>query len=185
MGDRNQWHYLSRRKFDGPVLEIGSKSYTGNTADFRQMFPDFLGVDLQPGAGVDVVADLSQPHDLPKHHFGLVICCSVLEHCRDPWAMARNITELVRPGGSVYIAVPWVWRYHDYPDDYWRFSWSGIKALFPEIEWEAPEFSTTREGDFFPAMKDADNNLAVVIEGRKFLPYLMLNMLGTWTTKTS
>lgn len=93
--------------------------------------------------------------------------------------MAENMQRLVRPGGSIFISVPWVWRYHNYPDDFWRFSWAGIQSLFPEVRWDQPEFSTTRDGELFPAVKDADNNLAVVIEGRKFLPYLMLQMIGT------
>ena len=52
--------------------------------------------------------------------------------------------------------------------------------LFPDsIEWGKPEFSTTRDGEFFPAEFQSDNNLATVIEGRKFIPYLMLHMIGT------
>jgi SAM-dependent methyltransferase len=141
-----------------------------------------VGVDLLEG---DVVADLSKSIEpLEASHFALVICCSVLEHVERPWAMAQNITKLLRPGGRVYLSVPWVWRFHAYPDDYWRFTWRAIESLFPGVEWEAPEYSTTREGEFFPAVKDADNNLAVVIEGRKFMPYLMLHMIGTWTGTT-
>lgn len=177
MGDRNQRHFLARHKYEGPVLEVGSRDANGNTQDFGG-----IGVDLEPGPGVDVVLDLSQGiGELTERSFGLIVCCSVLEHVRDPWAMARNLTRLLKPGGTIYVSVPWTWRYHAYPDDYWRFSWSGIRELFPEIEWEPAEFSTTREGEFFPAVPDADNNLATVIEGRKFIPYLALHMIGTWT----
>lgn len=181
MGDKNQIYYLRRKLpvVDGPVLEVGSSNPAGNTSSFRSLYPgEYVGVDLAPGEGVDVVADLSKPHGLPEGHFALVACCSVLEHCRNPWAMAENMTRLVRPGGAIYIAVPWTWRYHAYPDDYWRFSWSGIRELFPAITWDEPEYSTTREGEFLSARPDADNNMATVIEGRKFIPYLMLNMFG-------
>lgn len=187
MGDKNQLHFLKARvpAVDGPVLEVGSKAYGAFTTDFRKTYPgEYCGVDLAGGEGVDVVADLSRTlGPLKAGHYSLVICCSVLEHVDQPWAMADNLTRLLRPGGRIYISVPWTWRYHAYPDDYWRFSWSGIKALFPSITWEQPMFSTTREGEIFPAVQDADNNLAVVIGGRKFIPYLMLHMLGVvpWT----
>ena len=180
MGDKNNRHFLAfLADFAGPVLEIGSRTDDTPTASFRGLYPDYTGVDIKPGSGVDVVADLVQ--NPLGGRYALIICCSVLEHVADPWAMARNITAMLEPGGRVYVCVPWAWRYHAYPDDYWRFSWSGIKRLFPEIEWEEPMFSTTRDGEFFPAKPDADNNMATVLEGRKFIPYLMLHMIGTWT----
>lgn len=186
MGDRNQLHYLRARipEVDGPVLEIGSKEY-GGSYGFRGQYPDFTGLDMAEGQGVDVVCDLSETTGpLQTGHYALIICCSVLEHCAQPWNMADNIVRLLKPGGRVYVCVPWTWRYHPYPDDYWRFSWSGIKALFPWLEWNEPTFSTTREGEFLPAEFQSDNNLATVIDGRKFIPYLMLHMIGTWTEKT-
>ena len=184
MGDKNQLQFLKSRvpTIDGPVLEVGSRSTDTPTVSFRDVYPEYVGVDLAPGNGVDVVADLSKPNPLPEGHFSLVICCSVLEHVESPWAVAENITKLLRPGGTVYVSVPWIWRYHAYPADFWRFSWQGIEKLFPEIKWGEPMYSTTRVGEFFPAVPDADNNLAQKIDGRKFIPYLMLHMLGAkWT----
>ena len=157
-------------------MEVGSRQ-VGKTVSFRDEYPNYLGVDIQAGEGVDVVADLSKSH---IGTFDLVICCSVLEHVQDPWSLANGITKHLKPGGRLYVAVPWTWRFHAYPDDYWRFSWRGIETLFPEILWEKPMYSTTREGEFFPAEFQSDNNLATVIEGRKFIPYLMLHMIGTW-----
>lgn len=189
MGDRNQQAFLEARlpKVNGPVLEIGSADANGNNVGFRAMYPgEYVGLDMAPGKGVDVVADLSKDNPLPEGHFALAICCSVLEHVQDPWAMARNITKVLRPGGQLYMSVPWVWRYHAYPDDYWRFSWRGIQVLFPEIEWGEPMYSTTSTGaGLFKAEPEADGNLAIVAEGVKFLPYLMLHMIGAkWTEKT-
>lgn len=184
MGDKNQRLFLGRKLpvVDGPVLEIGSKEYQQHPTSFRNAYPDYTGADLEPGSGVDVVADLSKSlGGLEEGKYALVIACSVLEHVRNPWAMAENMQRLAKAGGAIYVSVPWVWRYHDYPDDFWRFSWSGIKELFPKVTWDEPEFSTTREGDLFPAVKDADHLLATGVEGRKYLPYLMLHMIG-WTT---
>ena len=84
------------------------------------------------------------------------------------------------------MSVPWVWRFHAYPDDYWRFSWRGIQVLFPGFDWEQPMYSTTSTGaGLFKAEPNADGDLAIVAEGVKFLPYLMVHMMGTkWTDKT-
>lgn len=181
MGDKNQLHFLKARipAVDGPVLEVGSKKY-GFNVNFRDVYHgEYVGVDMAEGDGVDEVVDLSKTlGPLPEKHFSLVICCSVLEHVEQPYAMADNLVRLLRPGGRIYVSVPWTWRYHAYPADYWRFSWQGIQKLFPSLAWEEPMFSTTRDGELFPAVPDADNNLATVIEGRKFIPYLMLHMVS-------
>lgn len=190
MGDMNQVHFLRKRvpQAGGPVLEIGSKDY-GSTSSFRQFYAntEYVGVDLAGGKGVDVVADLTATiGNLPENHFALGICCSVLEHVHKPWLMADNITRLIRPGGQLYISVPWVWRYHPYPDDYFRFSFRAIKSLFEHFEWQQACYSTTTEGEFFPIDENqpgVDNSLAMMSgsEGqakRKYLPYLMVNMVG-------
>lgn len=190
MGDANQSMYLSQYApmVDGPVLEIGSKDF-GNTSSFRSTFleNEYLGVDLEPGDGVDVVIDLAKgTGSLPTNYFALAICCSVLEHTPRPWVMAEHISTLVRTSGVLYMSVPWVWRYHMYPDDYFRISWRGIVEMFPAFQWNSICLSTTVPGEIIPVPADdpgIDNNLALNFPTpkgqRKYLPYCMVNMLGT------
>ena len=192
MGSNNQLNYLKRLlpTLSGPVLEIGSKDY-GNTSSFRDFYVtnEYIGIDLEPGKGVDKVGDLTQDcAGLPEDYFALAICCSVLEHTRKPWIMAENITKLVKTGSWLYIAVPWVWRYHPYPDDYFRFSHTGIKSLFPAFDWNDVYYATTVDGEYLEINDDsngADNSMAIHIAVgagfRKYLPYLEVNMLGIKT----
>ena len=44
-----------------------------------------------------------------------------LEHTRKPWIVCDEIKRILKPGGIVYVRVPWSWRYHPAPIDYWRF----------------------------------------------------------------
>jgi len=189
MGDINQIIFLKRflPQTDGPILEIGSKDY-GNTSSFRTIYnvPEYVGLDMEAGKDVDVVQDLTQgTGELKEGHFNLIICCSVLEHVDRPWIMAENITRLCKKDGVLYMSVPWVWRYHAYPDDYFRFSFRGVKSLFPGFEWDTPYYSTTVQGEILEITKEnlgVDNQLAAMQQtpqgNRKYLPYLMVNMLG-------
>jgi len=190
MGDANQVRFLRKLmpRCDGPVLEIGSKDY-GSTSSFRAFYAnsEYVGVDLASGTGVDVVADLTAgTGGLPDAHFALAICCSVLEHVPKPWLMADNITRLLRPGGKLYISVPWVWRFHPYPDDYFRFSHRAIMSLFEGFEWAHLYYSTTADDEFLAIDEQnpvVDNSLALIHAAagqakRKYLPYLMVNMIG-------
>jgi SAM-dependent methyltransferase len=110
---------------------------------------------MQTGTNVDVVLDLTTgTGDLSENYFDLIICCSVLEHVRQPWIMAENLTKLLKPGGHLFMSVPWIWRYHAYPDDYYRFSPSAIKALFPGISWGKFHSSTREIGKVYEIPED-------------------------------
>lgn len=174
----------------GPILEIGSKDY-GSTENFRALFPGipYVGIDMAEGTGVDHVLDLTlppPPEILPPASFGMIISCSVLEHVQKPWQMAEHMSSLLRKDGTMFVSVPWVYRYHPYPDDYFRFSPNGIKVLFPEILFENMAYSTTVGGEFFDlntkvrGVDDAHAFFKKLRNGveRKYLPYLMLNMIG-------
>ncbi|MCF6358453.1 MAG: class I SAM-dependent methyltransferase, partial [Draconibacterium sp.] len=185
MGDKNQDIYLKKYmpKVSGPVLEIGSKDY-GNTSSFRDFYLDseYIGIDMEGGKNVDHVLDLTQGiGDLPRDYFALGVCCSVLEHVRKPWVMAENISAVIRPGGSLYISVPWVWRYHAYPADYYRFSWKGIMELFPDFDWHHIYYSTNLLNEFYEITDEtikADHHHGtkrLTLKGkRKYLPNLMI-----------
>lgn len=126
-----------------PVLQVGSRvsKVDRGPRAWRSLLVgrDFTGVDIEAGENVDLVADLCAPladldTALGGRRFGFVICQHVLEHVADPFAAARNLTELTAPGGLVYIATPWVQAFHGYPNDFWRFSFPGLVRLFPDLE---------------------------------------------------
>ena len=195
MGDINQKLYLQNRvpAVNGTILEVGSKDY-GNTTTFRDVYAGqkYVGLDLFEGKGVDVIVNLEDGiGPLEEKSCALVICCSVLEHTPRPWVVAENLTRLVQPGGKLYISVPWVWRYHPYPDDYFRFSFKAIPSLFPAFTWESAVYSTNVPGEFIPleGNKNADDGMAFYkplstqtgAQKRKYLPYLNVNTIGTRT----
>jgi SAM-dependent methyltransferase len=137
----------------GPVLQIGSKaSILDRQAKWRARFPgtQFVGLDLEAGPNVDAVGDIAGSlsalrRDLPVPQFGFIVCVHVLEHVRQPWLAAKNIAHLLRPGGHVFITVPWVQGFHGYPDDYWRMSFQGVRSLFDDFTFESEFYSGAAE----------------------------------------
>lgn len=191
MGDRNQELLIKKLvpSFEGPILEIGSKDY-GSTYSIRKENPDveYMGVDLEAGPNVDMVLDIeTQSEYLDQEYFGLILCCSVMEHTKRPWVMAEKIQNLLKPGGQLFLSVPWVWRYHMYPDDYWRFSPTSLPLLFPDLNWSDVLYSTNIPGEhvpFVPGSSETDNSVRITVEAqkdipRRYMPYLMVNAVGT------
>ena len=121
---------------DGETLIVGSKLYE-NSYDRRHWYANVTGIDFQAGEGVDVVHDIQ--HYIVINGgvkmFDHIDCCSVLEHVENPWRAALNLQRVLKKGGTILLSVPFVWRVHGYPDDYWRFTKSGIKSIFDEIDW--------------------------------------------------
>lgn len=118
------------------VLDVGcghDKSIT-----MRQMVESsgttYIGVDMNDHPNVDIKHDMTQPLDIEP--VDLVICISMLEHCANPFAAARTMQDVLNPRGVLAVAAPFSWRIHAYPDDYWRFTPSGFRVLFDEIEWK-------------------------------------------------
>ena len=130
-----------RRPRPGHTLIVGSHVYPGRE-DRRKLYPDALGVDMLDGPGVDRVLDLESTASAWQLFnegflFNHVECRSVLEHSRKPWLLAENLERLMAPHATLDLAVPFVWRVHAYPNDYWRFTIEAIRELFPRIEWDA------------------------------------------------
>jgi hypothetical protein len=161
MGDPNQLRFgmLHRRMFRSPYLEIGSREW-GHTVSFKRAFTarpgDYLGVDLEPGPGVDVVLDLTEDFSLLSRRlpgpFASIFCLSVLEHCRQPFLMAANIQRLLAPGAALYVSVPFSWELHSFPSDYWRFTPEAVRLLFPEVEFSSGccAYHSQAENVFYP-----------------------------------
>lgn len=142
-------------EFKPPFLDVGS-FIPPNKKDRRELFAgEYLGVDIQAGIGVDHVLDIT--YDIGDivsscvrfHGFNTVFCIDTLEHIDRPWLAAQNIQYLMAEDAQIYISVPFIWRYHPYPKDYWRMAPDAIRVLFPEIEW-THEFCTDFMNNIFP-----------------------------------
>lgn len=119
----------------GRTLIVGSQVY-GEKEDRRRRYAEALGVDMLAGPGVDRVLDLEEELPADLGQFYHVECMSVLEHSRRPWLLAANLERLMAPGASLFVSVPFVWRVHAYPNDYWRMTPEGVRSIFPGVDWQ-------------------------------------------------
>ncbi len=125
----------------GRTLIVGSYVTEGKD-DRRKRYKDVVGVDMRHGPGVDRVLDMEVANENDLGMFDHVECTSMLEHVKHPWLVAVNIERMLNPGGTLFVTVPFNWRVHAYPDDYFRMTLSGIQILFENIEWLALKYST-------------------------------------------
>ena len=60
----------------------------------------------------------------------LICCLEVLEHTTNPLIAINNIYEVLKKNDYCLLSVPFNFHIHDEPDDYYRFTFYGLKNLF-------------------------------------------------------
>lgn len=129
-----------------PILEVGSRCH-GTFAERpwmnnRTLRPDceFVGIDLQPGEGVDVVVP---PEDLwgalGHDEFGSAILSEVLEHDEYPHDTLTKLNYALVPNSCVLITVPFAHHVHGFPHDFWRFTPDGLRHMLETNDFEVLE----------------------------------------------
>jgi SAM-dependent methyltransferase len=135
------------------ILEIGASDVNGSLRDFKPENCEWVGIDLAPGKGVDLVIEKASRLPFENDYFDLVIATSVFEHDSTFWLTFLEMLRVIKPAGFIYICAPsngWV---HRYPIDAYRFYPDAGIALvewgrmtFPEIEL-VESFIAERDGD--------------------------------------
>lgn len=94
----------------------------------RRITPEVFTVDGDASSRPDLVCDLHAV-PLPDASFDGAFCCGTLEHVRDADRVARELVRLVKPGGLVYIDVPFLQGFHADPHDYRRWTLPGLRLF--------------------------------------------------------
>ena len=89
--------------------------------------PGFVGMDIFPSAGVDVVHDFDTfPYPFPDDTFDEVKCDNSLEHVADFLRTVEELHRILKPGGMLKVLVPHYSGPNAYGDPTHRtfFAWS-------------------------------------------------------------
>ncbi len=140
----------------GTVLEVGARQVGTMTRPNAALFePEcrFLGSDIHPGAGIDVVADahfLSEA--VGRGTIDGIFSVAVMEHLAAPWLVAAEINRSLRMGGLTFQLVPQSWPIHETPNDFFRMSDEALKSLFgPATGFEVLDVGMAKAMSLHPA----------------------------------
>jgi SAM-dependent methyltransferase len=117
--------------FSGRVLDIGcgKKPYR---AILGEVVDRWLGLDFPDTASGRPAADVfGSAMEIPfaPSSFDTVLSTQVLEHVACPERLIREAHRVLKPGGHFVLTAPQTNPLHEEPNDYFRYTCYGLKAL--------------------------------------------------------
>ena len=116
-------HYLT-----GHVLNAGAGARDIGPYLRRAGATQVTRYDLE-SSDPEVVIGPLEDIAFPDATFDSVLCNAVLEHVTDVDQAIHELARVVRPGGNLVVAIPFLQPYHACPGDYRRYTADGLAAL--------------------------------------------------------
>jgi len=99
--------------------------------------------------GKTIYADiLKLPQVAGNLTMDLVVATQVWEHLNQPVDSVKALYHAMKPGGVLLFAVPFKAPYHGAPDDYWRYTKSGVVQVLEQGGFCVPRSAMASGGDF-------------------------------------
>jgi SAM-dependent methyltransferase len=72
-----------------------------------------------------------------------VLLTEVLEHCPDPECVLRETARVLKPGGFMFLTVPFIWPIHTVPHDEFRYTPFALRRLLEQAGFQNPVIEAT------------------------------------------
>ena len=138
--DRSRQHIAQAVSANALVLDVG-EGMRGHALPCRVETLDLNDIDAAEEnlTRPDILGDVCQPFpDWMHGRYDALIALAILEHVYDPAAAIANFRDALKPGGRLFLYVPWMWRYHAPRDlvfqDYQRLSRDGMAYALRDFE---------------------------------------------------
>lgn len=127
------WRFLEEQLRSLPaealILDVGA-----GRGDFADLLVGHscIELDVYPYPEVDIVCDLIQQNPFRASSFNAILLMNVLEHIYDTYGMLEALSKLLKPGGILVVAIPFMVKMHQVPIDYVRYTHYALQRLGQE-----------------------------------------------------
>ncbi|MGK5091295.1 class I SAM-dependent methyltransferase [Deltaproteobacteria bacterium TL4] len=137
----NPYYFVRRRLFER--IKANAERMTGVMLDFgcgdkpyEHLFQvnQYIGLDIQESGHdhqnetIDVFYD-GKTLPFEDHAFDCVFSSEVLEHIFNSNEVLDELYRVLKPGGTLFMTVPFVWEEHEIPYDFARYTSFGLVHL--------------------------------------------------------
>lgn len=126
-------------------------------------------LNIVDSVGADIVADATAiPCDSAS--YDAAICFNVLEHVARPQQVLSEINRVLKPGARFVFMVPFLHKVHGDPDDYFRYTESGLRVLFTDAQFSIEKIHVLGKGPFTASLAQWQT----LVPGWMSLPFFAL-----------
>lgn len=122
------------RYIKGKVIDLGC-GVAPYKQDVIDLGAEYTGVDWSNSkhhVNPDVIADLTQPLPFENQSFDTALSFQVMEHLPTPQSFLNECFRILREDGTLFLTVPFQWRVHEAPYDFFRYTLYGLEYLINE-----------------------------------------------------
>lgn len=114
------------------IIEIGGGRRFNMSNTFNCQYINF---DFSENTGINTIIKNIVNDDFSEYYnyADIIYTNNTFEHIINPFIAANNIFNMLKNKGILFIRVPFSYRYHPVPNDYWRFSPTGLQSLFSKL----------------------------------------------------
>ncbi len=117
------WRFLAQEleqtQPDALILDVGA-----GRGDFADVLSGHqaLALDVYPYPEVDLVCDLTQINPFRPASIDVILLLNVMEHVYDAHALLESLAQILKPGGRLLVAIPFMVKMHQTPLDFARYT---------------------------------------------------------------
>lgn len=131
-------HYL-RLHACGRLIDLGC----GNVplyATYKNLIAQNICVDwensMHANPFLDKICNLNERLPFDNEEFDTILLSDVLEHIPEPEKLWREMARILKPGGKIILNVPFFYKIHEAPHDYFRYTEFALRRFAKDVNLE-------------------------------------------------
>ncbi|MBT3392120.1 MAG: methyltransferase domain-containing protein [Chloroflexi bacterium] len=127
---QENWRFLARQLEEIPpdalILDVGA-----GRGDFFDGLKgrNALALDVYPYPEIDMVCDLTRTNPFKSGSVDVILLLNVLEHVYDSKELFAALSQLLKPGGKLLVAIPFMVKMHQIPLDFVRYTHFALEQM--------------------------------------------------------
>jgi hypothetical protein len=113
--------FLNKISLRGKIANLGSgKNYKNLFKLFKSINGEIIHYDFYKFDKNIIKIDLENKFNLIRRNIDVILLFNVLEHIKNYPILVNSLKSSLKKGGQLEIFVPFMYRYHEDPHDYYR-----------------------------------------------------------------
>ena len=142
-----EYRELTKLTLNGRILDLGGSKKSG----YQELVGgehEIITANFCAETGCDVLFDMQKKFPFEDEVFDHALCLNVFEHVFHHTFAMQELSRVLKASGNFVVAVPFMHHIHGSPEDYYRFTRSGLIKLCEDSGFVCQSISEIGSGIF-------------------------------------